>query len=297
MSMAQVLNWGIGVILWLQHFSPALDAPFKLLSYLGTEDFLLLAFPLVYWCFSRQFGVRLTALFLVSTYTVSYIKVAVNEPRPFTVDSRIKMLDSVNDAAFPSGHTQGAVVVWGYLATAFKRRWLTILAIALIVFIPLSRMYLGVHYPTDLAGGYVIGGLFLLACLYFIEPIEAWLSKKGMWWQIGLTVLVTLLLLLVFPTYDDNGITEAALIFSGGIGVALERRFVRFSIKGTPASLLLRLLIGLAVLMALRFGLKAAFAPLGAELTFRFIRYTLMGMWFLVGAPWVFLKLKLVERE
>jgi hypothetical protein len=48
--------------------------------------------------------------------------------------------------------------------------------------------------------------------------------------------------------------------------------------------------------MALRFGLKAAFAPLGAELTFRFIRYTLMGLWFLVGAPWVFLKLKLVER-
>jgi membrane-associated phospholipid phosphatase len=295
--MAQVLNWGIAVILWFQHFSPALDLPFKLLSFLGTEDFLLLAFPLVYWCFSRQFGVRLTALFLVSTYAISYIKVAVNEARPFTVDSRIKMLDSVNDAAFPSGHTQGAVVVWGYLATAFKRRWLTILAIALIVFIPLSRIYLGVHYPTDVAGGYVIGGLFLLGCLYFIEPIEAWLSKKGIGWQIGLTVLLTLFLLLVFPTHDDNGITEAALIFSGGIGLALERRYVRFSVKSTPTSQLLRLLLGLAVLMALRFGLKAAFEPLGSELTFRFIRYTLMGLWFLAGAPWVFLKLKLVERE
>ncbi len=295
--MAQVLTWGIAVILWFQHFSPALDLPFKLFSFLGTEDFLLLAFPLVYWCFSRQYGVRLTALFLVSTYAVSYIKVSVNEARPFTVDSRIKMLDPVNDPAFPSGHTQGAVVVWGYLATAFKRRWLTILAIALIVFIPLSRIYLGVHYPTDVAGGYVIGGLFLLGCIYFMEPIQAWLSKKGMVWQIGLTVLVTLLLLLVFPTYDDNGITEAALIFSAGIGVALERRYVRFTSQGAPTSQLLRLVLGLVVLIALRFGLKAAFDPLGSELTFRFIRYTLMGLWLLLGAPWVFLKLKLAERE
>ncbi len=188
-------------------------------------------------------------------------------------------------------------MVWGYLATAFKRRWLTILAIGLIILIPLSRIYLGVHYPTDVAGGYVIGGLFLLGCIYFMEPAQAWLSKKGLGWQIGLTVLVTLLLLLVFPTYDDNGITEAALIFSGGIGVALERRYVRFSIKGSPTSQLLRLLLGLVVLIALRFGLKAAFEPLGSELTFRFIRYTAMGLWFLAGAPWVFLKLKLVERE
>ena len=295
--MQGILNWGISLILWAQHFSPAFDMPFKFLSYLGTEDFLLLAFPVVYWCFSRQFGVRLTALFLVSTYAVSYIKVAVNEPRPFTVDGRIKMLDPVNDAAFPSGHTQGAVVVWGYLAAAFKRRWLTGLAIALIVLIPISRIYLGVHYPTDVAGGYVIGCLFLLAGLYFIEPIEAWLSKKGLWWQIGLTVLVTVLLLLVFPTHDDNGVTEAALLCSGGIGLALERRFVRFSVEGTPTGQLLRLLLGLAVLMGLRFGLKAAFDPLGAEFTFRFIRYMIMGLWFLAGAPWVFLRLNLAVRE
>ena len=295
--MAPILTWGISVILWVQHLSPALDLPFKFFSFLGTEDFLLLAFPLVYWCISRQYGVRLTALFLVSTYAVSYIKVAINETRPFTVDSRIKMLDSVNDPAFPSGYTQGAVVVWGYLAAAFKRRWLTVLAIALIIFIPLSRIYLGVHYPTDLAGGYVIGGLFLLGFLYFIGPIEAWLQKIGMVWQIALTILVTILLLGVLPTHEDNGITELALICSGGIGLALERRFVRFSSGGTPSSLLLRLLLGLAGLLVLRFGLKAAFDPLGAELTFRFIRYMLIGLWFVVGAPWVFLKLNLVERE
>jgi membrane-associated phospholipid phosphatase len=295
--MEHILAWGISVILWAQHFSPALDLPNKFFSFLGTEDFLLLAFPLVYWCFSRQYGVRLTALFLVSTYAVSYIKVAVNEARPFTVDPRIKMLDTVNDAAFPSGHTQGAVVVWGYLAAAFRHRWLNVLAIVLIVCIPLSRVYLGVHYPTDLLGGYVIGAVFLLGALYLQAPVEAWLGKLGFWWQIGLTVLVTVLLLVVLPTHDDNGITEAALLCSGGIGLALERRFVRFSTRGSPTSQMLRLLIGLVVLIGLRYGLKAAFSPFGAELTFRFIRYMFIGLWFLVGAPWVFLKLKLVERE
>jgi hypothetical protein len=189
------------------------------------------------------------------------------------------------------------VVAWGYLATAFKRRWLTILAIVMMVFIPLSRIYLGVHYPTDVLGGYVIGGLFLLGGIWFLEPIGAWLGKKGLWWQIGLTVLVTVLLLVFLQTHDDNGITEAALLYSGGIGVALERRYVRFSSRGTPSGLIMRLLLGLVVLFGLRFVLSAAFSPLGSEMTFRFIRYMIIGLWFVTGAQWVFIKLKLAESE
>jgi hypothetical protein len=46
--MAQILNWGITVILWAQNFSPALDFQFKFFSFLGTEDFLFLIVPLVY---------------------------------------------------------------------------------------------------------------------------------------------------------------------------------------------------------------------------------------------------------
>jgi hypothetical protein len=42
-----------------------LDLPFKFFSFLGTEDFPLLAFPLVYWCISRQYGSRLTAFFFI----------------------------------------------------------------------------------------------------------------------------------------------------------------------------------------------------------------------------------------
>lgn len=161
-------------------------------------------------------------------------------------------------------------MAWGYLATAFKRRWLTILAIVMMVFIPLSRIYLGVHYPTDVLGGYVIGGLFLLGGIWFLEPIGAWLGKKGLWWQIGLTVLVTVLLLGFLPTHDDNGITEAALLCSGGIGLALESRYVRFSSRGTPTGLIMRLLLGLVVLFGLRFFHKRCVqsAWLGNDLPF-----------------------------
>jgi len=74
----------------------------------------------------------------------------------------------VSGGGLPSGHTQGAVVVWGYLVSQFRRRTLWILAGFLMIGIPLSRLYLGVHFPTDLLGGYILGAL----CLTIYSPIS-----------------------------------------------------------------------------------------------------------------------------
>ena len=57
--------------------------------------------------------------------------------------------------------------------------WMWGIALLLIVFIPLSRIYLGVHFPTDLLGGYVLGALLLVLYLQLEERVGAWLGKKG----------------------------------------------------------------------------------------------------------------------
>jgi hypothetical protein len=64
--MQGLLNWGIDVVLWFQQFSPALDVPFKILTFLGDKEFFLLLLPLIYWCVDRQAGARLFMLLLFS---------------------------------------------------------------------------------------------------------------------------------------------------------------------------------------------------------------------------------------
>jgi membrane-associated phospholipid phosphatase len=160
--MHGILDWGVNVVLWLQRFSPALDLPFKAFTFLGEEEFLILFIPFVFWCLDRRSGARLAFLFLFSAFVASVIKVLTAEPRPFLYDARVQKLFEAGGYGFPSQHTQSTLVVWGFLAITFKRAWLWVLAGILVVFVPLSRIYLGVHYPSDVLGSLTFAALWLL---------------------------------------------------------------------------------------------------------------------------------------
>jgi membrane-associated phospholipid phosphatase len=253
------------VVLWLQQFSPALDLPFQAFTFLGEEEFIIFLLPLLYWCFERRVGLRLAALTLLSIYVNALAKTLANQPRPFEYDSRIKQLVAVTSRGFPSGHTQSAVVIWGYLAVQLRRRWAWILAGVLMILIPLSRLYLGVHFPTDLLGGYVIGALLLWLYLWLEPQVESWLGKQSLLWQLALAVAAPLLLFLLPMANDQDALTAAATMLGMGVGVALERRYVGFEAAGLWRQRVARLILGLAVVLALRYGLKAAFSSLSPD--------------------------------
>lgn len=293
--MDSTLDWGIKVVLWLQRFSPELDVPFKALTFTGNEGFFLLLLPLIYWSLDRRTGARLTILFLFSAYVNAVAKVLAGQPRPFEYDPGVRQLVEAGGGGFPIGHTQGAVVVCGYLASQFRKPWLWVIAGLLMIFIPLSRVYLGVHFPTDLLGGYLLGTVLLLFYLS-LEPIaEAWLIKKGILWQLGVAVILPALLILLFPGGEKFGITAAETLMGMGVGFVLERRWIGFETDGIWWKIVLRFLLGGAVLFALWLGLWAAFSCLEPEPLFRFIRYGLVGLWGGLGAPWAFERLRLVE--
>lgn len=73
--------------------------------------------------------------------------------------------------SYPSGHALGSVVLYGFLAYLIGRRapkyrgWIYVSAIALCLAIGFSRLYLGVHWPSDLLGGYIIGFLWTSTCI------------------------------------------------------------------------------------------------------------------------------------
>ena len=295
--MESVLNWGIDVVLWFQQFSPALDIPFKILTFLGDKEFYLLLMPLVYWSIHRQAGARLFMLLLLSAFLNEGAKLLADQPRPFNYDLRVIKFVHEDSGGLPSGHTQSALVVWGYLAFRFKKQALWLLAGFLILAIPLSRIYLGAHFPTDLLGGYAIGALVLFMFLRLDPLLTSWFFKKGIGYQLGMSIGFPALLILLAPSGNDGLMTALGTLMGVATGIVLERRWVGFCSEGRWRQRVIRYLVGLVILIGLWIGLRMGFDRLEPGDLYRVIRYALVGVWGGLGAPWLFVKLGLAEKE
>ncbi len=294
---SEIFDWGIAVVHWFQQFSPGLDLPFKALTFLGDLEFFLLFMPLLYWCIDRRSGARLLVLFLFSAYINSIAKLFASQPRPFEYNSGVKALVHAGGGGFPSGHTQGAVVVWGFIAARVKKLNMWLLAGFLMIFIPLSRLYLGVHFPTDLLGGYLIGAALLTAYLRFAPKIEAGLVKSGIRWQMAAAIGLPAGLILLSPTDARYAVTAGSVLLGFAPGMIVERRWVRFRCGGSKLRRSLRFVVGMVVVVALWAGLKVAFSTLTPAAFFQIVRYALVGLWCSWGAPWLFVRFRLAETE
>ncbi|MBW2432058.1 MAG: phosphatase PAP2 family protein [Deltaproteobacteria bacterium] len=294
---SEILDWGITVVRWLQQYSPGLDLPFKTLTFLGNLEFFLFFMPLFYWCLDRRRGARLLVLFLISAYINSIAKVIASQPRPFQYDPGVKALVHAGGGGFPSGHTQAAVVVWGFIAAQVKKPSMWILAGFLMMTIPLSRLYLGVHFPTDLFGGYLIGAVLLTAYLLFASKIEAGLVKRGIHWQMAAAIGLPIGLILLSPAGARTAVTAGSVLLGFAPGMILERRRVRFDCGGSTLKRSLRFVVGMVVVVALWAGLRIAFSALTPAVFFQILRYALIGLWCAWGAPWLFVRFRLAETE
>ena len=295
--MESLLEWGVNVVLWFQQFSPALDLWFKAFSFTGDETFYLLFIPVIFWCINRHVGIRLMILFLFSNYINSVAKMIVDQPRPFNFDTRIKAIVHATGGGLPSGHTQNALIFWGYLASCFKRKWLWAIAVVMIIFVPMSRVYLGVHFPTDLIGGYALGIIVLLLFMKLEQPVLDWLKQKSIGLQLILSFLVPVFLVMIMPSADPIGISVCAVLMGGCIGLSLEQRWINFEIPDTLWKKLACYIIGTIILLIFYIGLKKTFIGLEPKPVFRFIRYAIIGLHFTFFGPWVFVKLKLTTAK
>ena len=138
---------------------------------------------LVWWRIGRLEAIMIPVGGLLTLVNTA-LKLAINRPRPSA--DLVHILSHEQGNGFPSGHAFFAIVILGLLAYfAFinlKNRTLRMVVlaglIALILLIGTSRVYLGVHWPSDVIGGYLIGGVFLTALIWFHQTYKARLTNR-----------------------------------------------------------------------------------------------------------------------
>jgi membrane-associated phospholipid phosphatase len=103
------------------------------------------------------------------------LKQVINRARPDA-----EHLVSVATLSYPSGHAMSAIAFYGFLIYLFYNfklnvwvKTLTILILGLLILaIGISRIYLGVHYPSDIAGGYIAGFIWVIFCIVLFHVID-----------------------------------------------------------------------------------------------------------------------------
>ncbi|MBN2874481.1 MAG: phosphatase PAP2 family protein [Spirochaetales bacterium] len=288
--MDGILEWGVDVIQAIQTVaSPGLTVAMKLITQAGSEYFYLLLLPVVFWCVDERFGTRLGIVLLGSVFVNGWLKQVFAQPRPFDLDPSVG-LSHESSYGLPSGHAQGTSTLWGLLAAKIRKPWGLTLAIVIPLLVSFTRLYLGVHFPTDVALGLALGWSLAVAGTLLGDRVAAVLRSWHIRWRIVAAAVAALAMNALNPA--DSSIP--GVFFGTAVGAAFLFETLRFDASsGSLAQKAARLGLGLVGVVVLYAGIKLVVPAEGEPqyALFRFVRYGLVGAWVSYGAPWVFIKM------
>lgn len=162
-AFALLARWEGPFLLWVQETlrGGALDPVVSVYTQLGNAGALWIALCLLLLCFpkTRRAGLAgATALVLSLVFTNLLLKNIVARTRPWLVlEGLVPLVVEKDPNSFPSGHTSAAFAAATAWAHALPKRWMGVLGLAAAVIMGLSRLYVGVHFPSDVLCGALVG--------------------------------------------------------------------------------------------------------------------------------------------
>ncbi len=269
---------------------PGLNEFMLAVTTLGEETAFLVIGLFVFWCVSKHWGYYVMSVGFLGNIVSQFMKITCRIPRPWVLDRNFTILEQAREAAsgysFPSGHTQSAVGTLGSIARCTQKRWLRTVCIVLAALVGFSRMYIGVHTPADVLVGAAMSVVFIFA----LYPLMLGKADRTQIVLTGVSVLsiayLCFMTLYPFPADTDAHNLESATknaytLLGSTVGLCLvyplEKRFVRFEEKAAFFGQAMKFVLGLAVVLAVKEGMRAPLEALfGGHLAARSVRYFLI---------------------
>lgn len=280
--------------------NPILDAILSVITYAGDEIFFMAIAITVFWCISKKHGYYILVVGFFGTVLNQFMKLTFRIPRPWVQDPTFTIVESAREAAtgysFPSGHTQNAVGTMTCVYLSTKKTWIRIVSVALIILVPFSRMYLGVHTPLDVGVAFAMAVLIAAA----LRPMVRHTDNNPRILTVILLVMLLVCLLYwtfinchTFPADIDShnlhsGTKNAYTLLGCLLGLlaakAVDERYIHFEVSAVWWAQIIKTAVGLGICIAIKSGLKPVLLAFLPEHPATAIRYGIMV--FFAGAIW-----------
>lgn len=270
---------------------PVLNEFMLLITHFGEETAFLVAALIVFWCVDKRKGYYIMSVGFIGNMANQFLKLLCRIPRPWVLDEDFTILEQAREAAagysFPSGHSQNAVGTFGGIACTTKNRVVKWICIAIAVLVPFSRMYVGVHTPYDVLVG---SGMALILIFCLRKPVLE-KGEKAMKTLIAVMLAMAVGFLLYVELYPFPADVDAQNLASGMknaytmlgclVGVAIvyaaEKKYVNFTTEAVWWAQILKAVLGLAVVLVVKEGLRSPLEALFAgHMAARAVRYFLV---------------------
>ena len=313
-------DWEVALMEALQGgMGSALTLLMSVFTFFGEEMIAIGVLAFLYWVWDKEAAVFTGTNVLVGTVCNPFLKNFALRRRPYFDNPSIRCLKPVHKGdiydisaqgySFPSGHSSNSVILFSSLALVhrFVRRtdredmrkgdvlytkprvW-TVLAVFLPLLVGLSRVALGVHYPTDVLAGWASGALVVFVMSYVQRKVTH---------RERLYLVLAVLFLPGFFICKTNDFYTCYGIMSGFFAArVLDEKVIRFEGTRNVRAAVLRLAIGFALFGALNVGLKLPFSDAflhsatTGQFLFRAFRYCLISFVMLGLYPALFKKVK-----
>ncbi len=230
-------------------FSPEFDWIFIVITTLGSEEALVGLSAVVYWCFDKLRGRWIMYTLLLGAYLNCFLKFIIPLPRP-PVEVRI-VEKSETSLGFPSGHAQDSATFWALLSLNFKGRILAVTGTVVVLMVGVSRVYLGVHYPAQVIGGWIIGLAVAGLAMFVFRCLPPQNKRVRLASQTLFAVAMLASAAAAVSIDPDGGVITgriAGFLLGFSIGALAEDRFVDFSVNISTMRKILRAVVGGAVI-------------------------------------------------